>query len=119
VGLFSRLFGKKETAPAKDDEADPTPRAVFVLRRGMRVPDDDYVSQVVAAVFPRGLPESVRRIGMSQPSWYKTEEVADAIATSVVDVYARKLDMLDPSHVRRPVEGPDGCACLVIELYGE
>ena len=118
MGLFSRLFGKKEAEPAKPG-AEPVSVAVFVLGRGMRIPDTDYVSQVVAIAFPRGLPENVQRIGLSQPSWYKTEEVADAIASSVVDAYARRFELADPTHVRRPAEGPDGCACLVVELYGE
>lgn len=119
VGLFSKLFGKKGEAPAAAEPGPPAlPKAVIVLRRGMKVPDAIYIDQVIASAFPGGLPESVARIGLSQPSWYKTEEVADAIATGVIDTFAQRFGLLDGTHVRRPIDGPDGCACLVIELHG-
>jgi hypothetical protein len=119
VGLFSKLFGKKgEEPPAPEAEEPALPKAVVVLRRGMKVPDASYIDKVISTAFPAGLPESVERIGLSQPSWYKTEEVADAIATGVVDTFAERFGLVHGTHVRRPFEGPDGCACLVIELHG-
>jgi hypothetical protein len=115
VGFFSKLFGGSKSEPEAELEPD-RPKAVVVLRRGMNVPAADYVAKVIAAAYPQGLPDSVKTFGLSQPSWYKTEEVADAIAMSVVQTFAQKLGLTEGTHVRRPVEGPDGCACMLVEL---
>jgi len=123
VGLFSKLFGARkgdaDPPPAPEPAAPPgdQPVAVIVLRRGMNVPAPEYVEQVIAIAFPAGLPAEVQRVGLSQPSWYKTELVADAIASSVVDTYAPRFGLIDWTHGRRPIDGPDGCACLLIELF--
>jgi hypothetical protein len=119
VGFLGKLFGKKDGAPEPQaEEAAPEPDwpdAVIVLRRGMNLPKDDYVKQVVEAALP-GIPESVQRFGLSQPSWFKTDEVADAIASGVAETFAAQLGLGDATHRRRVVDGPEGCACLVIEL---
>ncbi len=115
MGFFSKLFGGSKSEPEAEPEAN-RPLAVVVLRRGMNVPAREYIAKVIAAAYPHGLPDSVQRFGLSQPSWYKTEEVADAIANSVVQTFAARLGLVEGTHVRRPVEGPDGCACMVVEL---
>lgn len=120
MGFFGKLFGGKGEAPpeaAPPPEVPDHPAVVIVLRRGMNLPAPEYVAQVVANAFPDGLPESVPRIGLSQPGWYKTEEVADAITSGVAETFARKHDLGDGVATRRrAIDGPDGCACLVIEL---
>jgi hypothetical protein len=124
VGLFSKLFGRRakpeteteiETETETETETE-APDAVVVLRKGMNLPDAAYIDAVVARVFAGGLPESVRRVGLSQPSWFKTEEVADNIAQSVVEAFARKLELGDVTSRRHAVDGPDGCACMLVEL---
>jgi hypothetical protein len=125
VGFLGKLFGKKDGAgepppeePAASEAAEDWPDAVIVLRRGMNLPNDGYVKQVVEAAIP-GIPESVTRIGLSQPSWFKTEEVADAIASGVAETFAAQLGLGAATHRRRVVDGPEGCACLLVELRRE
>src|SRR6185312_1565499 len=85
MGLLSKLFGSKpqaEAAPeASPPEAPAHPDAVIVLRRGMSVPKPEYLAGVIASAFPEGLPDEVPRTALAQPSWYKTEEVAEQIAS--------------------------------------
>lgn len=118
MGLFSKLFGggKDPSGPEPEPEPEP-PAVVVVLRRGMSVPRPDYLAQVLAAAFPAGLPESVPRIGLSQPSWYKTEEVADQIAAGVTETFAAKFALGGATSRRRALEGPDGCQVMLVELH--
>jgi hypothetical protein len=118
VGIFGKLFGKQpqaDTVAPVEPEAPDWPDAVVVLRRGMNMPDAGYVAKVVAASCD-GLPEAVPRIGLSQPSWFKNEEGADHIAQGVVETFASQLGLGEVSSRRHLVDGPDGCACLVVEL---
>ncbi|HEY7955628.1 MAG TPA: hypothetical protein VII38_10055 [Polyangia bacterium] len=121
MGLFSKLFGGKsqvDSSSAPETAAEPEhPDAVIVLRRGMSVPKPEYLEGVLAVAFSGGLPESVARIALAQPSWFKNDEVADQIAAGVVEAFAAKLGVEGASSRRRALDGPDGCACLVIELY--
>jgi hypothetical protein len=126
VGLFSKWFGggKRDDRDVdkgsdKDINKEPAspPVAVVVLRRGMNLPDAAYIEGVIARVFSGGLPESVQRFGLSQPTWFKSEEIADNIAQGVVETFAPKLALGDGVSSRRYViDGPDGCACLLVEL---
>lgn len=121
MGLFSKLFGGKKSPDAPEAEAAPEPEpvhpdVVVVLRRGMNLPNAEYVGQVVASLFP-SLPETIPRVGLSQPSWFKTEEVADSIAAGVAETFAAKLELEGVTTRRRAVAGPDGCQVLVVELY--
>jgi len=118
VGFLGKLFGGNRSSPPEVpvEPAEPDwPDAVIVLRRGMNLPQDDYVRQVVESALP-GLPDGVKRIGLSQPSWFKTEEVADAIASGVAETFGAQLGLGAATHRRRVVDGPEGCACLMIEL---
>jgi hypothetical protein len=121
MGFLGKLFGGKKEggtqaeAPPEEPEAPDWPDAVIVLRRGMNLPKDDYVKQVVESAIP-GIPESVPRVGLSQPSWFKTEEVADAIASGVAETFGAQFDLGAATHRRRVVDGPEGCACLLVEL---
>ncbi|HZS37106.1 MAG TPA: hypothetical protein VFF06_09775 [Polyangia bacterium] len=126
MGFFSKLFGGKSAEGAATDAArepepepqnDPQPDAVVVLRRGMSVPKPDYLARVIAAAFPGGLDESVPRVGLSQPSWYKTEEVADQIAAGVTETFALKFALAGATSRRRALDGPDGCQVMLVELY--
>jgi len=120
MGLFSRLFGGKTQAePEAPPEPEPIPEAVIVLRRGMRVPADDYLAEVVAGAFPEGLPDTVRRIGLSQPSWFKTEEIADSMANDVASTFALKLELAAYTHRRRVLTGPEGAPLMLVELFRE
>jgi len=122
MGLFSRIFGGGEKPPesrAPPAEPEPTLEAVIVLRRGMRVPAEDYLAQVIAEAFPAGLPAEVRRIGLSQPSWFKTEEIADSMAGDVASTFALKLTLGAYHHRRRVLTGPEGAPLMVVELYRE
>jgi hypothetical protein len=83
----------------------------------MSVPKPDYVEQVLAAAFPDGLPASVPRVGLSQPSWFKSEEVADHIAAGVVETFSAKFELGAATSRRRALAGPDGCQLLLVELY--
>jgi hypothetical protein len=121
VGFFSKLFGgpsSTENERAPELAPEPAhPDAIVVLRRGMSVPKAEYLAEVVAAAFPNGLPESVPRVGLSQPAWYRTEEVADQIAAGVTETFAAKLDLDGATSRRRALAGPDGCPIMLVELY--
>jgi hypothetical protein len=122
MSILSRLFrgGKSASEATRDPEPsapEAPPEAVVVLRRGMSVPKDEYVAQVVASAFPSGLPPSVRRFGLSQPSWFKTEEIADCMASEVAATFAQKLGLTGHSHRRHVLEGPEGAPVMVVELY--
>jgi hypothetical protein len=125
MGLFSRIFGgggkaaePEATTPA-EPEPEPTLEAVIVLRRGMKVPAADYLQQVLAGAFPGGLPEKVHRIGLSQPSWFKTEEIADSMAGDVASTFALKFSLGAYHHRRRVLTGPEGAPLMLIELFRE
>lgn len=120
VGFLGKLFGGKKDGgaqpPAPEEPETPDwPDAVIVLRRGMNLPKDDYVRQVVESALP-GLPESVPKVGLSQPSWFKTDEVADAMASGVAETFAAQFQLGAATHRRRLVDGPEGCPCLLVEL---
>jgi hypothetical protein len=122
VGFFSKLFGGKSQsdaapAPESEPEPEPAPDAVVVLRRGMSVPKPEYLAQVIAQAFPDGLPESVPRVGLSQPSWYKTEEAADQIAAGVTETFSLKFALGGATSRRRALDGPDGCQLMLVEIY--
>jgi hypothetical protein len=127
MGLFSRIFGGGGKTPEPADttespapaEPEPTPEAVIVLRRGMKVPAGDYLQQVLAEAFPAGLPENVHRIGLSQPSWFKTEETADSMAGDVASTFALKFALGAYHHRRRVLTGPEGAPLMVVELFRE
>jgi hypothetical protein len=119
MGLFSRLFGGDKQAGPRDEPVEapePPPDLVVVLRRGMNVPSAEYVDQVLAGLFPAGLPETCQRIALSQPSWYKSEEIADSIAAEVAATFGGKLGLDAPAHRRRTVDGPEGALVMVVEL---
>jgi hypothetical protein len=126
MSFFSRLFkGRPEAKPEAEPppklegppKPEPPPQAVVVLRRGMSVPKDEYVAQVVAVAFPGGLPSSVRRFGLSQPSWFKSEEIADSMASDVAATFAQKLGLAEHSHRHHVLSGPEGAPVMIIELY--
>jgi hypothetical protein len=121
MGFFSRLFGEKKTEPepkpASEPEPEPEPEAVILLRRGMRVPDADYIEQVLASFFPEKLPDAVHRIGLCQPSWFKTEEVADSMASDVASTFALKFALGAYTHRRRVLTGPEGAPVMLVELF--
>lgn len=123
MGLFRRLFGGDPAAPADPlrpgqeaapQAAEPQPAAVVVLRRGMNVPSEDYVATVVTAA---GFAPSIPRFGLSQPSWFKTDETAEAIAAEVAQTFATKLALPAHSHVKRTVAGPEGCPVLLVAIF--
>jgi hypothetical protein len=130
MSFFSRLFkGRPESSPEPElqpspkpeapPEPAPPPEAVVVLRRGMSIPKDEYVAQVVALAFPGGLPSSVRRFGLAQPSWFKSEEIADSMASDVAATFAQKLGLAEHSHRRHVLAGPEGAPVMIIELHRE
>jgi hypothetical protein len=121
VGFFSKLFGGKAepAAPAPEPEPEPLPEAVIILRRGMKVPPADYLAEVIAAVYPDGLPDTVQRIGLSQPSWFKKDEIADSMAGDVASTFALKLQLAAYTHRRRVLTGPEGAPLMLVELYRE
>jgi hypothetical protein len=118
MGFFSKLFGGDKTEPPVEEPVDePPPDVVVVLRRGMSVPDGSYIAQVIAGAFPEGLPETVARVGLSQPGWFKSEEIADSIATDVAATFAVKHALGDDcTHRRRVLAGPEGAPVMVVEL---
>jgi hypothetical protein len=116
MGFFGKLFGGGSRAPEPEPEPEPELVAVVVLRRGMSVPNADYVGQVLAAAFPDGLAAGVERVGLSQPSWFKTEEIGDSMAGDVAATFALKLGIESPSHRRHVVAGPEGAQVMIVEL---
>jgi hypothetical protein len=117
MGFFSRLFGGAPSEPEAEPEPEPVPEAVIVLRRGMKVPAADYLQQVIGAAYPDGLPETVQRIGLSQPTWFKNEELADSMAGDVASTFAVKFALAAYSHRRRVVAGPEGAPLMIVELF--
>lgn len=120
MGLFSKFFGGKPSAPAATgpEEAipiEPPPDAVVVLRRGMNVPSAQYVAQVVASALPE-LKAEVPRIGLSQPSWFKSSETAESAAADAAQAIGLKLGLDAPRHRHRTLDGPDGAQVLLVEL---
>jgi hypothetical protein len=119
MSFWSRILGGKGRSPAPVEPVEPVgpdlPEAVVVLRRGMNLPAPEYIEGVLERACP-GLPASVARRGLSQPSWYKNEEGADSIAQGVVESFAAELGIANASSRRRLVDGPDGCACMIVEL---
>jgi hypothetical protein len=83
----------------------------------MRVPDAEYLAQVIAAEFPDGLPDAVHRIGLSQPSWFKKDEIADSMAGDVASTFALKFDLAAYTHRRRVLTGPEGAPLMLVELF--
>ena len=84
----------------------------LVLRRGMNVPSAEYVEQVLAAA---GVVADTR-VALSQPVWFKDAETFDNLCNGLVETFAPKYGLDDPSVRRHKVDGPDGCACLIVEL---
>jgi hypothetical protein len=84
----------------------------LVLRRGMKVPSADYVDQVLAAA---GVAAETR-VALSQPVWFKDAETFDNLCNGLVETFAPKYGLDDPSVRHHKVDGPDGCACLIVEL---
>jgi hypothetical protein len=122
MGLFSRLFGGgKPAEPVNEDETppepEPLPEAVIILRRGMKVPAAEYLAEVIAAAYPEGLPDTVHRIGLSQPSWFKKDELADSAAGDVASTFALKFSLAAYTHRRRMLTGPEGAELMLVELY--
>ncbi len=118
MGLFSKLFGSK-TADA--EPAAPTPiapervvKAAVVLRQGMRVPDPQYVAQVIAAA---GLPAEVASLGLSQPTWFKNRELAESAALDAAQAFCTKLGIEETAHKHRTVAGPDGAKVMLVEIF--
>jgi hypothetical protein len=116
VGFFSKLFGKPEPEPEPAPEPEH-PEAVIILRRGMKVPAADYLAQVLAEAYPDGLPEAVQRFGLSQPSWFKKEEIADSMAGDVASTFALKLQLAAYTHRRKLLTGPEGAPLMLVELF--
>src|SRR5437899_2658632 len=115
MGFFSKLFGgKSEAVPEAPPEPEPIPEAVIVLRRGMKVPPAEYLAEVIAAAYPDGLPETVQRIGLSQPSWFKKDEIADSLAGDVASTFALKLQLAAYTHRRRVLTGPEGAPLMLV-----
>ena len=121
MGFFSKLFGGKSEAelPPAPAEPEPIPEAVIVLRRGMKVPPAEYLAEVLAGVYPEGLPEAVHRIGLSQPSWFKKDEIADSMAGDVASTFALKFQLAAYTHRRRLLTGPEGAPLMLVELFRE
>jgi hypothetical protein len=53
---------------------------------------------------------------LSQPSWYKSEEIADSIASEVAATFGSKFGLASPQHRRSTVAGPEGAQLMVVEL---
>jgi hypothetical protein len=119
MGFLRRLFGDKKSEPEPEPkpEPEPVPEAVILLRRGMRVPTADYIEQVLASIFSETLPDTVHRIGLSQPSWFKTEEIADSMASDVASTFALKFALGAYTHRRRVLTGPEGAPVMLVELF--
>jgi hypothetical protein len=111
VSFLDKLFGKRKPEPPPPPEAEETLVAVIVLRRGMSVPKPDYVAQVTS-----DLPEIIQRFALAQPSWFKTEEIADSMASDVASTFALKLGLESYTHRRRVVAGPEGAPVMIVEL---
>ena len=66
---------------------------------------------------PDGLPDTVHRVGLSQPSWFKKEEIADSMAGDVASTFALKFELAAYTHRRRVLTGPEGAPLMLVELY--
>lgn len=90
-------------------------KVALVLRRGMNVPSLDYIDKVLAAA---GIAADTR-VPLSQPVWFKDAETFDNLCNGLVETFAAKYGIGDPSVRRHKLDGPDGCACLIVELSDE
>ena len=117
VGFFDRLFSGRPAQPPAPPEPEPPPDAVIVLREGMTLPDDDYVRQLAAPLFPEGkVPEGLPVAGVAQPRWFKPGEFTDTGVADAAAAYSRKLGVEGASHRHKQLAGPDGARVMRIEL---
>jgi hypothetical protein len=82
----------------------------------MNVPSDEERAAILAAVYPEGLPEGTQEVGLSQPSWFKNQEIAESAAADVAQAMAHKLGLTDFDHTYRIVEREGAARALVVEV---
>src|SRR6185436_19393601 len=124
VGLFDKLFGRKQGAGAEDKPApapvvvrEEPPVAVIVLREGMRVPDSAYVLAVAARAFDDGqAPADLPHVGLSQPRWFKNLEFTQSGVADAVVACAPRLGVGEVVHRFVEASGPDGARVMLVEL---
>ncbi len=114
VGFFERWLGKSAAAGAEAPTEMRPIRAAIVLREGMRVPEEDYVTVVMTAALGESL--AVPRAGLSQPRWFKNAEVCAAGAADAAAALAPQLGVADPEWEHSEQRGPDGARVLLILL---
>jgi hypothetical protein len=121
VGFLDRLLGRSAPPPAPAAEVDqPPPREVDVVaicRHGMNVPSPDEIDEVVAIAYPEGLGQRARRVGLSQPSWFKTQESAESAAADVAQAMAHKFALGEYEHHHRIIEREGAAKVLLVEVY--
>src|SRR5437016_1160723 len=107
MGLFDKLFGKpraSEAEAAVQAETAPAPAhpvLVALCRHGMNVPSAEEMEQVVGIAYPDPLPAEVERVGLAQPSWFKTQEIVRSAAADVAQAMAHRRGLEDYTHEYR------------------
>jgi hypothetical protein len=121
MGFFHKLFGKPEREAEPEPESPvtvaPPVAAVGICRHGMNVPSADELAQVIALAFPDGLAPTTQTVGLSQPSWFKNQEIAESAAADVAAALRHKLGLGEGSHTHRILERDGAAKILIVEVY--
>jgi hypothetical protein len=120
MGFFDR-FRKKpaEEQPEQpvEESEEPPPDVVAMARRGMDVPPDDYLQEVLKVDCPGALTTGAVRVGLSQPRWPANAALMDSTVTGIARAVAREHDC-DPNKTSwMETKGPDGAGIILVMLW--
>jgi hypothetical protein len=117
MGLWKKLFGGDAEPPdAEAAPVEPPLLAVAVCRHGMNLPSDAELAAVLGLAYPGGLAPEVARIGLSQPSWFKNQEIAESAAADVAQALRHKLSLSGGSHRYRILDRHGAAKIMLVEL---
>jgi hypothetical protein len=117
MGIFGKIFGKKEEGQVAHEAKEEVARAdaIIVLREGMTVPDRTYIFQVAQSVVGEVATE-LPHLGLSQPVWFKSEFLEAGIS-DVVSSCAPAVGLATCSETHHETHGPDGARAMLIQLF--
>ena len=119
MGLFDRF--RKKGAPPPDPPApeeaedEGVVSHVVILRAGMRDPDEAFAEAVLGARFPEALASKLPQTRLSQPRWFKAENVSSGLRL-LAEAMAAETGT-DPARATFiTCSGPDGAPAALVLL---